>query len=210
MTRDPDPGTLSSVPPAVHRLTALLVGASMADKPTTLTVLFVSQALSWAGVPALGAAAMAAAGGLASQGVVSLWAVLVVGTIGAAMGGIAGWWIGNRLTPTGGDRSERFDATRRGRALGAGERFASRWGPLVVFLVPSWVSGALGMPLRRFVVWNLLAAAAWNVGAGTTVYGVGFALSGGSGASSATAIVVGLAALLVVGSLFVRRKRSTS
>jgi membrane protein DedA with SNARE-associated domain len=194
----------------VHRLTALLLGAGMADKPATLGLLLASQALSWAGVPALGAASMAAAGGLASQGVVHLWAVLVVGTIGAAIGGVAGWWLGNRLMPVEEGRSERFGATRRGRALAAGERFASRWGPLVVFLVPSWVSGALGMPLRRFAVWNLLAAAAWNVGAGTTAYGVGFALSGGSGAHSAAAIAIGLAALLVVGGLFVRRKRSAS
>ena len=184
------------------------LATSTADKPTTLALLFLAQALSWAGVPALGAAAMVAAGGLASQGVLRLWAVLVVGTLGAEAGSLVGWWIGNRLAPAGGDRSGVL-AVRTRRALTAGRRFASRWGRLMVFFVPSWVSGGLGMPLRQFALWNLLAAAAWNVGAGLTAYGVGFAISGRPAVGSVTTIAIGLASLLAMALLFVRRRRRT-
>jgi membrane protein DedA with SNARE-associated domain len=185
---------------------ALGLATSTADKPTTLALLFVAQALSWAGVPALGAAAMAVAGGLASQGVVRLWAVLVVGTFGAETGSLAGWWVGKRLAGAGSDRKGPL-ATRKRRALLAGRRFASRWGRLMVFFVPSWVSGGLGMPLRQFAFWNLLAAAAWNVGAGLSAYGVGFAISGRPAVATVTTIAIGLAALLAMTVVFVRRRR---
>jgi membrane protein DedA with SNARE-associated domain len=65
--------------------------------------------------------------------------------------------------------------TKRARALAAGERFEGRWGRLVVFFVPSWVSGALGMGFRRFAVWNFFAAFTWTLVAGLGAYGIGSA-----------------------------------
>jgi membrane protein DedA with SNARE-associated domain len=154
----------------------LLIATSTADSASTFVILFLGQALSWAGVPALGAAAAGAAGALASQGVVHLWAVLVVGTLGSQLGGLAGWWLGNRVARAGLDGKGRF-AERRRKALSAGERVERRWGRLIVFFVPSWVSGSLGMRWRQFVVWNLLAAAVWNIAAALAAYGVGSAVS---------------------------------
>lgn len=165
-------------------------------------VLFFAQALSWAGVPALGAAAAGAAGALASQGTLHLWAVLVVGTLGAEAGAVVGWWLGNHLARAGldqepADHEGRF-AEKRRKALGAGEKVEQKWGRLIVFFVPSWVSGALGMQLRQFMVWNLLAAALWNVGAGLASYGVASAASGKSALHIVVPLVIGVAALAAI------------
>jgi len=148
---------------------------------------------SWAGVPALGAAAAGAAGALASQGTLHLWAVLVVGTAGAEVGSLGGWWVGNRLARAGLDGEGRFDQKRR-KALEAGEKVEQKWGRLIVFFVPSWVSGAMGMRLRQFVVWNLFAALLWNVGAALAAYGVASAASGRSLAHIIIPIVIAVAA----------------
>jgi membrane protein DedA with SNARE-associated domain len=154
------------------------LAASTADKATTFLVLFFAQMASWAGVPALGAATAGAAGALANQGTLHLWAVIVVGTAGAEIGSLAGWWFGNRAARTGLDAEG--GSKRRRAALDAGEKIERKWGRLIVFFVPSWVSGALGMQFRQFATWNLLAALVWNVGAMMAAYGVASAVSGGS------------------------------
>jgi membrane protein DedA with SNARE-associated domain len=174
--------------------------------PATFVVLFGGQVLSWAGVPALGAATIATAGVLASQGEVRLWTVLVVGTAGAQAGGLLGWWIGRRLGRAGSDRAGRV-ASRWRASIASGERFAARMGPLMVFFVPALVSGALGMPLRRFALWNLAAAAAWTIGAGLGAYGVGFAVTGGPVVDSLAALLVGVAVVCGIAALFLRRRR---
>jgi membrane-associated protein len=172
----------------------LLLATIAADKATTFLALFVAQALSWAGVPALGAAAAGAAGVLASQGKLHLWAVLVVGTAGAEVGSLGGWWLGHRIARAGIENEGRF-AEKRKKALGAGEKIEAKWGRLIVFFVPSWVSGALGMPVRQFAFWNLFAAALWNVGAALAAYGVASAASGKAGVHVIVPLVIaGIAA----------------
>jgi membrane protein DedA with SNARE-associated domain len=185
---------------------APLLATSTADKPATFAVLFVAEALSWAGVPALGAAAMGAAGALASQGTVHLWAVLVVGTIGGWIGSLGGWWIGNRVARAGLDHEGRFTERRR-QAVTSGERIERRWGRLIVFFVPSWVSGALGMRFGQFARWNVLAALLWTLGAGLGAYGVGSAASGGSLLSSLLPILIAVAALVAIVMIVVRQLR---
>jgi membrane protein DedA with SNARE-associated domain len=167
----------------------VLLAAATADRATTFLAVFLGEALSWAGVPALGAAAVGAAGALASQGVVHLWAVVVVGTIGAELGSFVGWWLG------------------RAQALATGARFAERWGPLMVFFVPSWVSGALALEFRRFAAWNLAAAFLWTLGAGLGAYGIGTAVSGGGLVDSALPLVIAAAALAAIAFLMLRRHR---
>jgi membrane protein DedA with SNARE-associated domain len=156
---------------------SLPIATATADKATSFIVLFFAQVASWAGVPALGAAASGAAAAMASQGTLHLWAVLVVGTAGAEVGSLIGWWIGNRVARAGIDGQGRFDEKRR-KALDAGGKVERKWGRLIVFFVPSWVSGALGMSFRQFATWNLLAALLWNVGAALAAYGVASAVSG--------------------------------
>lgn len=57
-----------------------------------------------------------------------------------------------------------------------GERFYRRWGPLAVFLTPTWVSGALRMPRRSFLIWNAAAASVSTVAAVFGAYAVATAL----------------------------------
>ena len=171
----------------------ILAATSTADKPLTFVALFFAQVLSWAGVPALGAAASGAAAALASQGTVHLWAVLVVGTAGAEVGSIGGWWLGRRIARTGLDGEGGFNDKRR-QALTAGEKVEQKWGRLIVFFVPSWVSGALGMELRQFAFWNMFAAILWNVGAALAAYGVASAVSG----KSLEHVVISLAIALAI------------
>lgn len=178
------------------------MAASTADKATTFLVLFFAQMASWAGVPALGAATAGAAGALAKQGTLHLWAVVVVGTAGAEIGSLAGWWFGNRAARAGLDDGE--GSKKRRAALATGEKIERRWGRLIVFFVPSWVSGALGMPFRQFATWNLLAALVWNVGAMMAAYGIASAVSGGS----LWEIVVPLVIALAAGWLTIRIFRS--
>jgi membrane protein DedA with SNARE-associated domain len=154
--------------------------------------LFFGELLSWAGIPAIGTASAAAAGALASQGQVELWAVLVIGTIGAELGAMLGWWIGFRITGSerrsvaagqagvAADHSGQATGKpmRREKAMQSGERIMERWGPLVVFVVPSWVSGALGMRFRRFALWSLIPCTLLNAGAALSAYGIGSAASG--------------------------------
>ena len=207
----------------------LLLATTMANKAVTFLGLFTAQALSWAGVPALGAAAAGAAGALASQGELHLWAVIAVGTAGAEAGGVLGWWIGHRVTRAGltpnpddgsavdrsaveGDASRhegRFTQRRRA-ALAAGEKVERKWGRLIVFFVPSWVSGALGMPVRQFAFWNLISAILWNVGASLASYGLASAVSGASLTKILIPLAIGVAALAVIAWLLrtlVRRVR---
>jgi membrane protein DedA with SNARE-associated domain len=185
-----------------------LLATATENAATTFVVLFFAEALAWAGVPAIGAAAMATAGVLASQGTVHLWAVVVVGTAGSWVGGLAGWQIGHRTAWAGLQREEpgRF-AARREKALDTGERFEKRWGRLMVFFVPSWVSGALGMPFGQFARWNVLAALLWVMCAGLGAYGIGSAASGNGLLHSLLPILIaaGAAAALIL--LYVRWRR---
>jgi membrane protein DedA with SNARE-associated domain len=184
---------------------AFLLATATADRATTFLAVFFGEALSWAGVPALGAAAVGAAGALASQGVVHLWAVVVIGTIGAELGSFVGWWLGRRMARAG-TRGEGHTANRRAQALATGARFADRWGPLMVFFVPSWVSGALALEFRRFAAWNLAAAFLWTLGAGLGAYGIGNAVSGGGLLDSALPLLIAVAALAVIALVLHRRR----
>ena len=176
------------------------MAAATADKATTYLVVFFAQMASWAGVPALGAATAGAAGALAKQGTLHLWAVVVVGTAGAEIGSLGGWWFGNRAARAGLD-AEGGSKSRRA-ALDAGEKIERKWGRLIVFFVPSWVSGALGMRFRQFATWNLLAALVWNVGAMMAAYGIASAVSGGSLWEILIPIAIALAAGWVTTRIF--------
>jgi len=105
----------------------------------------------------VGGAVLAAAGVLARQGELDVWLVLPVAAAGAWSGGYLGYLIGVRAGAALITRPGRWQRQRR-RALRLGARFYRRWGPVAVFLTPSWVSGALRMPRRAFLIWNAAAA----------------------------------------------------
>ena len=183
-----------------------LLATATRDEWWTLPALFLGEALAWAGVPAVGAAAVGAAGALASQGELHLWAVVVVGTAGAWVGGLVGWQIGFRVARAGLDKPGRL-AGRRAQALHEGERVARRWGRLMVFFVPSWVSGAMDMPFGQFARWNALAALLWVTAAGLGAYGIGSAVSGGSLGGILVPLLIAAAALAAIVVAFVWWRR---
>ena len=106
---------------------ALMLATATADRASTFLIVFIGEALSWAGVPAVGAAAVGAAGVLASQGQIHLWAVIIVGTIGAEVGGLVGWWLGGRVS--GSERARGREGGRRDKALTAGAEGRGTLGP---------------------------------------------------------------------------------
>jgi membrane protein DedA with SNARE-associated domain len=130
------------------------------------TILFLAVAASWIGIPIVGGAALATAGVLAGNGRLSVWVVMVIAAAGGWAGGYAGYLLGIRAGTALG-RPGRWQRQRR-RALHIGARLYRRWGPLAVFLTPTWVSGALRMPRKAFLLWNGLAAVVSTVG---TVFG---------------------------------------
>jgi len=98
---------------------------------------------------------------------ITAWQVLAVASAAAIAGDLVGCWIGLRF----GRRLFRDQAklltTRR---LGEAETFFARWGGLSLVLgrfvpvVRTYVPLAAGtarMPVRRFVVWNVVGAVAW-------------------------------------------------
>ena len=103
---------------------------------------FALMALSFAGIPALGAAVVGWASVLASQGKLNIFAVLIVAALGAEAGGLAGYGIGSRWGRRLLDRPGRWGERLR-RALAAGEALYEKWGRLAVFFTSTIVSGIL-------------------------------------------------------------------
>src|SRR4051794_7091128 len=173
----------------------MLAATATADRWSTLVFLFFGELLAWAGVPAIGAAAIGAAGALASQGVLHLWSVVIIGTLGSWIGGLIGGRLGHHVARMGLDQDPPGRvAEGRAQALTSGERVAERWGRYMVFFVPSWVSGAMAMPFREFAVWNAAAAFLWVLAAGLGAYGIGSAASGGSLAETLLPLLAAAAA----------------
>lgn len=170
-------------------------------------ILFIAVAASWTGIPVVGASVLAAAGVLASQGELNIWLVILVATAGACSGGYVGFLLGRRTAQlvAGQDGPWR---EQRVRTMELGRRLYRTWGPVAVFVTPTFVSGALGMPRRSFLLWNALAAVTSTAAAGLGAYGIGAAIVGQLQRPGA---VVGLGAALIVlvlVGLTVRHRRS--
>lgn len=172
-------------------------------------ILFAGVAASWIGIPIVGGTALAAAGVLAGDGQLNVWLVIAVATAAACTGGYAGYVLGARARDALSDRPGRWHRQGR-RALGAGERLYRRWGPLAVFVTPTWVSGALRMPRNSFLIWNGLAAILSSLVAVFGAYAIATALFGQLSAwRSVIALVVAVTAATVAGfAMYRRRARS--
>jgi membrane protein DedA with SNARE-associated domain len=169
------------------------------------TVLFAGVAASWIGVPIVGGAVLAAAGVLAGDGRLDVWAVTVVASAGAWTGGYVGYVLGARAGDALASRRGRWARQRRS-ALRLGQGFYRRWGPIAVFLTPTWVAGALRMPRKSFLLWNALAAIGSSVVAVFGAYAVASAVLGQLSAKRGIlAMAVAIAAAVALGALFHRR-----
>lgn len=170
------------------------------------TCLFLAVMASWAGVPAIGSAAAAAAAVGASQGNLNLAAVMVVSVIAGELGGLVGYFIGfrwgNRLVARPGKRQ-----AGRQQLLDKGEQAYAKWGRLAVFFTPAIISGTARMKSTQFAVWNLVASVAFTVSVVATAYGAGRVLTGHQSTRDILILVVGLASAALLTFLFVRRHR---
>jgi membrane protein DedA with SNARE-associated domain len=176
------------------------------------TIVFFGVAASWVGIPVVGAAVLAAAGALAESGDLDVWVVVAVATAGSCAGGYIGYLIGARAGGFLVDRPGRWQRQRR-RALSIGNRFYRRWGPFAVFLTPTWVSGALGMPRRSFLVWNAIAAATSSLVTVFGAYAIARAVLGNFSTwhdLGPLVIAVAVAVATALGIVWYRRRRRSS
>jgi membrane-associated protein len=153
---------------------------------------FALMALTFAGLPAIGAAVVGWAAVLASQGKLNIVIVLVVAALGAEVGGLAGYSIGVRWGRKLLDRPGRW-RERRQKALAGGERIYAKWGRLAVFFTSTIVSGILRMKYSQFVVWNFVVGAVYVLSVGPAAYGAGKVAAGEQDWGSLGPLVAGLA-----------------
>jgi len=172
-------------------------------------VLFITVTASWAGIPAVGPAAIGAATVAASQNKLDLTAVVVVSVIASEIGGICGYAIGRRWGRRLMERPGPHQA-RRIKVEQRGERLYARWGGLAVFFTPGIVSGTARMSPYRFAFWNLLASFAWTASVVASTYGVSKIVTGQFSWHNLASLIAGLgvAALVIYG--LVRRRRRTA
>jgi membrane protein DedA with SNARE-associated domain len=153
---------------------------------------FALMALSFAGIPAVGAAVVGWAAVLASQGHLNIAWVLIVAALGAEAGGLAGYHIGDRWGRKLLDRPGR-QRERRQKAIARAEAIYAKWGRLAVFFTSTIISGILKMKYSQFVVWNFVVGAVYVLSVGPAAYGAGKVVEGEQDWGSLGVLVAGLA-----------------
>ena len=173
------------------------------------------EASAFIGLAVPGEGALLFAGFLAQQGRLSLPVAIAVAFVGAVLGDSIGYEIGRH----GGERLRR---TRVGRWVGderwdRSRRLLQRHGALAVFLgrflgvvravVPA-VAGDARLAYRRFLLWNVLGAAAWSTATVLVGYAVGSAYSAvASWLGWGSVAIVAVAVVIVVVVTIVRHHR---
>jgi len=182
-----------------------MVAAGIGNTWWQYLLLFVLVAASWAGVPAIGTAALGSAAVAASQRRLDLAAVIVVAVIAGEAGGLC-YAIGRRWGRQLLERPGRHQA-RREKIMERGEDLYARWGWLAVFVTPAIVSGTAKMPPYRFASWNLLDSLMWTVSVAASAYGVSRLVTGHHTWHDVAILVIGLGAGTFVIVTAVRRHR---
>jgi membrane protein DedA with SNARE-associated domain len=171
---------------------------------------FALMALSFAGVPALGAAVVGWAAVVASQGKLNIAVVLVVAVLGAEAGGLAGYGIGDRWGRKLLDRPGR-GYERRQKAVAEAAAVYAKWGRLAVFFTSTMISGMLKMKYSQFVVWNFVVGAVYVLSVGPAAYGAGKVSASEQDGGSLGALVAGLAiaaGCAVLAARYYRRRKA--
>ena len=125
--------------------------------------------LAWSGLPVAGQPALVAAGVLAAKGKLDLGLVLAIGAVASTLGGCLGYVLGEKggraLFTLHGPFHE-----RRAHELERGDRLISKYGPVAVLVLPTWIAGIFRMGWRRFLPWDVIAAVLWTLAAGLGGY----------------------------------------
>lgn len=175
---------------------------------------FVEDAL-FIGFVVPGETAAIVGGVIASQADVNLWVMVAVVVLAAMLGDTVGFGIGRRVGP----RILRFPFLSSGRLDGAQDLLRRRGGPAVFFgrfvafirtVMPA-LAGISGMPYKRFLAFNAVAAVIFGTGnvllgffAGNSYERVESTLGSGMW------VLVAVAAVLALGWWARRRFRRTS
>jgi membrane protein DedA with SNARE-associated domain len=177
-----------------------------------LLFLFVLLTLESFGLPVPGETALIACSVLASQGSLSIAAVVVVGVAAAIIGDNLGYWTARK---GGRPLLERHRLTRgyAERYLPRAERFFAKHGGKTVFIgrfvavlrvTAAWTAGLSHMDWWRFLAWNAAGGIVWATGVALISYFLGDAAA--SAFSRYGLYAAGGAVLLsVLGYLVVRR-----
>jgi membrane protein DedA with SNARE-associated domain len=169
--------------------------------------LFGLMFLAWAGLPVAGQPALVAAGVLAANKQLHITGVLAVAMAGSTIGGCVGYWLGHKAGRALVTMRGPFHA-RRSRELDRGERLIERYGPVAVLFAPTWVVGIFGMGWRKFLPWNVLAAAVWTLVAGLGGFYFGPPVTKLlSTANTVVLVALGAVAVAGVAVYWVRRQR---
>ena len=168
--------------------------------------LLLAVTASWAGVPAIGSAAVAAAAVAASQGNLNLAAVVVISVIAGEVGGLIGYYIGHHWGTQILARPGKRQVGRQ-KLMDKGEQAYAKWGRLAVFFTPAIISGTARMRLSQFALWNLIASIGFTISVAATSYGVGRVTTGHHSTKDIAILIFGLVMSAVLILVFVRRHR---
>jgi membrane protein DedA with SNARE-associated domain len=113
--------------------------------------LFVLVVTMGAGVPALGDAALIAAGTLAGEGRLNEGIVIATGLVGWMLGSLAGYWIGIRNGRWLLEHPGRFEKSRL-KMLAKGDRVFGRHNFIASVTMPAYVSGIFRVSRWMFVL----------------------------------------------------------
>ena len=171
------------------------------------------------GVPVPGETALILGGLAASEGRLSIVAVIALGATATFGGSIIGFLIGRRGGRALLERPGRFYAERQ-RVLAVGDPFFERHGPKAVFLSrwitglrvwAAWLAGASSMRWRAFLTWSAIGGAGWATSVSLAAY------FGGKGVEHVLseigvygAIVVGVLAVAFAAAWWWRRRHKVA
>ena len=175
-----------------------------------LLLMFALLTLESFGLPVPGETALIACSILASQGVLSIVWVVVIGVLAAIVGDNLGYWAARK---GGRPLLERYRLTRpyAEKYLPRGERFFAKHGGKTVFLgrfvavlrvTSAWVAGISHMSWWRFLAWNAAGGIVWATGVSLVSYYLGDAAASafsryGLYAAGGAILLSGLGFLLV-------------
>lgn len=177
-------------------------------------LLFLLVAAESSGVPVPGETAVITAGVLASQGTLSLWAVIVIASVAAIVGDNVGYLLGRK-----GVRRLLVHGEKREQLLRRAEAFFARHGGKAIFfgrfvtgvrVVIAWAAGTSKYPWRRFVVWNAAGGVCWAAAVATTAYLLGEAAKRDITLAGLLLLGLVLVAAAVYGGLWYRRRRASA
>jgi membrane-associated protein len=138
------------------------------------------EASTFIGIVVPGEIAVLVGGVIAHTGSLPLWAVVVAASLGAVLGDNVGYQVGHRFGPTmldrlpkrlvaAGDLDRALDVVRRRGAIAV---ITGRWVAALRALIPG-VAGMSEVPMRRFVLANLVGGVTWATAIALIGYGAG-------------------------------------